>query len=91
MACQECLCADSHILTLEHVSARIVPEHVYAIPILFILYLRPRNINCQMFRHLGLGISSHHIMIRQEQGRESCELSSVWLIVERLIKIERKV
>ena len=49
-----------YVLTIEHVSAHIIPEHVYAITILFILDLRPRNINCQMFRHLGLGISSRH-------------------------------
>ena len=55
----ECFCRNAHVLTIEHVSAHIVPEPVYAIATLFILDLRPRNINYQMFRHLSLGISSH--------------------------------
>ena len=39
--CQECLCPNAHVLTIEHVSVHIVPEHVSAIAILFILDLRP--------------------------------------------------
>ena len=38
---QECLCPNAHVLTIEHVLNHIVPEHVYAIAILFILNLRP--------------------------------------------------
>ena len=57
---QECLSPNAYVLTIEHVSSHIIPEHVYAITILFILDLRPGNINCQMFRHLGLGILSRH-------------------------------
>ena len=46
--CQESLCPNAHVLTIEHVLAHIVPEHVYAIVMLFILDLRPSF----MFHHL---------------------------------------
>ena len=39
--CQECLCPNAQVLSIEHVPTHIVPEHVYAIAILFILDLRP--------------------------------------------------
>ena len=39
--CQENLCPNAHVLTIEHVLAHIVPEHVYAIAMLFSLDLRP--------------------------------------------------
>ena len=41
--CQECLCPNSHVLTIEHVLVHIIPEHVCVIVILFILDVRPRN------------------------------------------------
>ena len=46
--CQESLCPNAHVLTIEHVPAHIVPEHVYAIVMLFTLDLRPSF----MFHHL---------------------------------------
>ena len=39
--CRENLCPNAHVLTIEHVLAHIVPEHVYAIAMLFSLDLRP--------------------------------------------------
>ena len=39
--CQERLCPNAHVLTPEHVLAHIVPEHVYAIVMLFSSDLRP--------------------------------------------------
>ena len=38
--CHECLCFNAHVLTIEHVPTHIVPDHVYAIAMLFILDLR---------------------------------------------------
>ena len=38
---QESICPNAHVLTIEHVLAHIVPEHVYAIVMLFSLDLRP--------------------------------------------------
>ena len=38
--CQECLCPNSQVLTIEHVLVHIIPEHVCVIVILFILGLR---------------------------------------------------
>ena len=39
--CQESLCPNAHVLAIEHVLAHIVPEHVYAIAMLFSLDVRP--------------------------------------------------
>ena len=51
--CQECLCPNAYVLTIEHVLTHIISEHVNAIVMLFSLDLglvRPRNV----FGHLGL-------------------------------------
>ena len=42
--CQECLCPNAHVLATEYVPTHIVPEHVHAIDILFILDLRPSKV-----------------------------------------------
>ena len=42
--CQECLCPNAHVLTIEHILVYIIPEHVCIIVILFSLDLRPRNV-----------------------------------------------
>ena len=44
--CQECLCPNAHVLTIEHVLMHIIiiPEHVNTIVMLYILDLRPRYV-----------------------------------------------
>ena len=49
---QECLCPNAHVLTIEHFPTHIVPKHVYAIAILFILDLRPS--------YAGINLTGYH-------------------------------
>ena len=57
--CQECLCRNAHVLIIEYVPTSIVPEHVYAIAVLFILDFKPSEPR-NALRHLSLRNAHHY-------------------------------